>query len=218
MKPVVILGGPGDGVVVARSIEERGRQQADLRVAGFLNDVLPSNSLIGGLPVLGRLEDWHRLPEAFSFIAALHKVKQMEARAVRILGLGIPEARWASVVDPAASIADDAAIGHGSFIGPHAVVQPGCRIGNHVSIRAGANLGHDVSLADFAYVGPNATLCGRARMERGAHLGPNACVADGKVVGEFAVVGICSAVTKNVPGRAVVIGVPARRVSGLAEA
>lgn len=218
MKQIVILGGPGDGVVVARSIEARGGRGEALQVAGFLNDALPPDSRIAGRPVLGRLEDWRRLPAEFSFVAALHKLKQMQARMNRVIGLAIPDARWATVIDPAACIAEDVVIGHGSYIGPYAVVQPGCRIGKHVSIRAGANLGHDAGVADFAYVGPNASLCGRARLDEGAHLGPNACVADGKSVGRFAVVGICSAVTKNVPARTVVIGVPARRVSGLAEA
>jgi acetyltransferase-like isoleucine patch superfamily enzyme len=62
-------------------------------------------------------------------------------------------------------------------------------------------------------MGPNATLSGRARLMEGAHLGPNAAVLDGMTVGRYAVVGLCSAVTKNVDDFAVCIGVPARVVS-----
>jgi sugar O-acyltransferase (sialic acid O-acetyltransferase NeuD family) len=216
MKEIVILGGPGDGVVVAATVSEC-EMLGTMRLAGFLNDALQKGDHVDGVPVLGRLEDWNCLPGDYVFIAALHKIKQMENRAKRIGALGIPADRWASVIDPAARVSRGVEIGHGTFVGPNVVLQPGARLGNHVSIRGGANLGHDVLVGDYCYIGPNATLCGRSWMESGAHLGPNSCIADGVSMGEFSVVGIASAVTKRVPPRHLYFGVPARKISVLGD-
>jgi sugar O-acyltransferase (sialic acid O-acetyltransferase NeuD family) len=215
MTRIAILGGPGDGAVVAQAIHDMAAAGHLVALSGFLNDKLSTGTLVHGFPVLGTLTEWRKTNTETRFISALHKVKQMESRSRRILELAIPEDRWISVIHPTARIANDVQIGYGSFLGQYVVVQPGARIGHHVSVRAGANIGHDAVLEDFTYMGPNSTLCGRAILLKGAHLGPNAVVVDHKRVGCYAVVGVCSAVTKNVPDREVCFGLPARKIEKL---
>jgi acetyltransferase EpsM len=212
---IVILGGAGDGAVVAEAIRDLAANGARISIHGFLDDAVPQGSAPLGAPVLGALHEWPRLDPDVVFIAALHKVKQMESRASLIARLGIPETRWTSVIHPTARVAGDVRVGAGSFLAAYAVVQPGSRIGRHVSIRAGANVGHDAVLEDFSYAGPNSTLAGRAVLEQGAHLGPNAAVLDQRRVGRYSVVGLCSAVTRDIPEREIWMGVPARRVRSL---
>jgi acetyltransferase EpsM len=207
------MGGQGDGLVVAQAVRDLAAAGGSVALAGFLDDALVRNTIVAGVPVLGILDEWRALPADFVFYPALHKVKQMPGRSKRIRDLAIPEARWATVVHPTACIASDVKIGHGTFIASYTTLQPGARVGCFASIRAGANVGHDAVVEDFAYMGPNATLSGRAILREGAHLGPNAAVVDGMTVGRFAVVGLCSAVTKNVDDFSVCIGVPARPVS-----
>jgi sugar O-acyltransferase (sialic acid O-acetyltransferase NeuD family) len=214
---LVILGGPGDGLVMAQTVRDLSAAGRDVHLLGFLNDTLPKGTSLADVPVLGTLEQWRSVPHEALFCMALHKVKQMPERAARVRGLGIPEERWATLVHPAACIADDVRPGGGTFIAAHVTVQPGARIGRFASLRAGANVGHDAVVEDFVYMGPNATLSGRAVLDEGAHLGPNAAVLDGMRVGRYAVVGLCSAVTKNIGDFAICMGVPARVVTlGLA--
>lgn len=208
----MILGGPGDGIVVAQTLRDIERVGGGLRAIGFLNDSLEKNGHVEGLPVLGRLEDWTALSAETLFIAALHKIKEMPRRKRRIEALGVPAERWARVVHPTARIADNVAVGIASFVAAYVVVQPGAMIGSHVSIRAGANVGHDSIVGDFAYIGPNATLCGGARLGGGAHLGPNAVIIDRMTIGEFCVVGAGTVVTKSITAQQIVFGVPARKV------
>ena len=207
---IVILGGPGDGLVVAQTIRDLASSGRGVVLLGFLNDALERGTTLAGAPVLGPLDEWRSGPDDAMFCAALHKVGQMPARAARVRGLDIPDQRWITLIHPTACIANDVRPGAGTFIGPHVTVQPGARIGRFASLRAGANVGHHAVLEDFAYMGPNATLSGRATLREGAHLGPNAAVLDGMKVGRYAVIGLCSAVTKNVDDHAVCIGVPAR--------
>lgn len=212
-KKLVILGGPGDGTVTAEAAVLAARACAAYEVAGFLNDALPRGTIVHGVPVLGRFEDWVELAEDHVFCPAVQKVLQMPHRVHRLDGLGIPRDRWQTVIHPASAVSHDAEIGIGAFVASFVTMQPTSKLGDFASIRAGASIGHHAIIERHAYVGPNATMCGATRLGEGAHLGPNAVILDRKTVGRYAVVGIGGAVTKDVRDFAVVLGNPARRVS-----
>ena len=110
---LVIMGAQCDGLVVLESVRRMAQVDPTVRPVGFLDDGLPRGSEFAGLPVLGRLDEWAALPEEYRFIPVLHKFRQMPQRVARILGLGVPEQRWATVIDPKAVLAGDAAVGHG---------------------------------------------------------------------------------------------------------
>jgi sugar O-acyltransferase (sialic acid O-acetyltransferase NeuD family) len=213
---VVILGGHGDGLVVAEAIRVIKSTSGSLNLQGCLNDAMDRGTRIDDISVLGRWDEWRSLPSDVMFVPVIHKVGQMVQRAARMRSLAIPPARLATVIHPAACIAGGVTIGPGCFIASNVTVQPGAKIEACVSIRAGANVGHDAHLHEFAYMGANSTLCGRAVLREGAHLGPNSAVLEDRIVGRFAVVGLCSAVLKNVDDFSTVIGNPARTLSALA--
>jgi acetyltransferase EpsM len=212
---LIILGGLGDGLVMAEALRQASAAGQPVSLVGFLNDALPRGHLLDGMPVLGRLDDWRELDDDILFVPAIQKVREMPFRVRRLEELNIPDERWGTVRHPLSAIASDVEIGSGSFVASFVTVQPGARIGRFVGLRAGANIGHNAVVEDHAYVGPNATICGNAVLRRAGHLGPNAVILDKKVVGSFAVVGIAAAVTKDVEDFAVVMGNPARRVGAV---
>lgn len=213
-RPVAILGGVS-GAIVTEALHDIENEGGGLRCAGYLNDVLPQESVIGGLPVLGRFDDWAALPTDTLFVAVLHKAKQASARLTRIDGLGIPPARWAVVRHPAAVIAGGVPVGVGSYVAPYAVVMPGAAVGRHASLRPGCSVSHDTVLGDFVFVGPNVSLNGNCSVGDGAHIGPNAVVHEETAIGRFAVVGMGSVVLEDVPDGTLVAGNPARVIRRL---
>jgi len=207
---VAIFGGPGSGAIVVQSIHALQARGNDIEIAGFLNDVLPEGTSVVGFPILGPFSSWTRLSADTVFLAPLHRVKVMEARFKIVMALGIPDGRWATIVDPMSAVAPDAVIGPGSFVGPFATVGPGTRLGKHTVARAGAHVSHDCRIGDFVFVGTNAVICGATNVEEGAYVAPSATVSDNLHVGRFATVGLGAVVASNVPDSATVVGVPAR--------
>jgi len=211
-RAVAIFGGPGSGALIAESIAALVAGGQDLRLVGFLNDVLPIGAIISGVPVLGPFASWWNLPEKTTFLAPLHKAMAMPARVGRVEELKVPSHRWTSIIDPRAAVASDASIGHGCFIGPFASVGPAACIGAHTVIRAGAHVSHDCAIGSFVFVGTNAVICGRCTVHDAAYIAPSAVIRDDCQVGKFAVVGLGSVVTKDVPELVVAVGSPARPV------
>jgi acetyltransferase EpsM len=182
----------------------------NITLVGFLNDEVPKGQLIAGAPVLGPFSSWQALSDDIQFLAPLHKVKAMPTRVNIVETLGIPEHRWATIIDPMSAVALDVEIGRGCFVGPFASVGPGARIGAHTVVRAGANVSHDCAIGNFVFVGTNAVVCGFAAVHDGAYIAPAATIGDHRQVGKFAVVGMGSVVTHDVPDFVMVAGSPAR--------
>jgi len=125
-------------------------------------------------------------------------------------------------------IGDDVKIGTFVEIQKGARIGDRCKISSHTFICEGVVLerevfiGHNVTFINDPY--PRATngqgqlqteadwKCISTRVKRGASIGSGATLLCGVTVGEQAIVGAGSVVTKDVPDRAVVAGNPARLI------
>ena len=122
-------------------------------------------------------------------------------------------------------------IGTGSVIGRGSVVDNDVDVGARVRVQTGVYLTAFTLVEDDVFIGPGVTTTNdntMARHERDERLrGPTlrrACrvgggvvLAPGVEVGEEAFVAAGAVVTEDVPARAVVMGVPARRVRDVGE-
>lgn len=123
-------------------------------------------------------------------------------------------------------------IGDEVMIGTFVEIQKGVKVGNRCKISSHTFICEGVTLEDETFVGHNVTFindryprstnpegrpqtgadwkCIPTRVKRGASIGSRATLLCGVTVGEFAVVGAGSVVTKDVPPHTVVAGNPAR--------
>ncbi len=129
-------------------------------------------------------------------------------------------------------------VGDGCKIASFVEIQRGVTIGRNVKIEAFAFIPSGVTIEDGAFVGPHVCFTNdpypRAVGEggellasddwvvvptvvrRGANIGANATIICGVTIGEGALVGAGSVVTRDVPPRTLVVGNPARVVRDLA--
>jgi acetyltransferase-like isoleucine patch superfamily enzyme len=102
------------------------------------------------------------------------------------------------------------------YIEEKVVVGDNCKIRPFVFIPTG------VTIEDNVFVGPNVSFTNdmypkvkgqwkllETRVKKGASIGANSVILPGVTIGENALVGAGSVVTKNVPDRATVVGNPA---------
>ena len=140
-------------------------------------------------------------------------------------------------VDEGAQIGEGTKIWHFSHIMSGAKIGKNCTIGQNVNIASRAVIGNnvkiqnnvsvydDVIIEDDVFCGPSCVFTNvmnpRAFVERkyeykktvvkkGATIGANATIVCGVTIGEYALIGAGSVVTKDVPAYSLVYGNPAR--------
>ena len=206
---IVIIGGRGNGTVVASTIEDC----SDHEVVGFLNH--GNDTEIEGYPVLGPPENWIDMDLDVYFIFTLSSVKVTSERYKLLKQLHIPEHRFASIIHPSAVVSKQAKIGKGVVMMPLVLVGPGVRIGNHSMLLGQSFIGHDTVLDEMVFVANNATIGGDIKIQRGAHIGSNSSILEHIIIQEYAVVGLGAVVVKDVSAYDVVVGNPAKTIRNL---
>ncbi len=127
-------------------------------------------------------------------------------------------------------------IGDRTKIGTFVEIQKNAHVGNNVKVSSHTFICEGVTIEDDVFIGhnvsfindkyPRATSNGKLQTEadwqvvptlvkRGASIGTSATILCGVTIGEMAIVGAGSVVTRNVPDNAIVAGNPARLLKKL---
>lgn len=128
-------------------------------------------------------------------------------------------------------IREENTIGDNFCFWNNSVVDYGCRIGDNVKIHCNVYIAQFSEIEDDVFVGPGTVMindlhpkCSFSKkclkgphIKKGAVIGANVTINPFVVVGERAVIGAGSVVTKDVPDRAVVCGNPARVICAITD-
>ncbi|WP_150139792.1 acyltransferase [Candidatus Enterovibrio escicola] len=121
-------------------------------------------------------------------------------------------------------ILEKAIIGNNCNICAHTLIENDVVLGNEVTVKSGVYLWDGIKIEDNVFIGPSVVFSNdkhprskvypdtflKTIVKKGACIGANATILPGITIGELAMVGAGSVVTRNVPPKAVVVGNPAK--------
>jgi sugar O-acyltransferase (sialic acid O-acetyltransferase NeuD family) len=208
-RPLLIVGAGGFGRETAEAVRAVNAERPTWDLLGFLDDdPALQGRKVDSVPVLGPLADLERFGDA-SLVVSVGNPDNYVARKRIVARLGLPTARYATIVHPAAVVPPSARLGSGTVVLATVVATTGIRVGAHVAVMPGVVLTHDCRIDDYATLGAGVRLAGGARIQEGAYLGAGALVREHRTVGTWALVGMGAVVTRDVPAGEVWAGVPA---------
>lgn len=129
-------------------------------------------------------------------------------------------------------IMTDCSIGMRCNIGQNVVVSPGTVLGNNVKVQNNVSIYTGVVCEDDVFLGPSMVFTNvinprsaivrrdqyqKTLVRRGATIGANATIVCGNTIGEFALVGAGTVITKDVPPYALVVGNPGKQIGWVSE-
>ena len=118
----------------------------------------------------------------------------------------------AQIIHPSAIISESCRLEEGVLICQSVVIASNSVVGRHVRLNRGALVGHDTHLGDYCTVQPGANIGGFSRFGEKVYVGMGATVLERIEIGAGSVIAAGSVVTRDVPPRTLVMGVPARIV------
>jgi sugar O-acyltransferase (sialic acid O-acetyltransferase NeuD family) len=123
---------------------------------------------------------------------------------------GVQATDYVCCVHPAAVPASSVILGSGVQVEPLAVLAPHAELGDFVTVNRQASVGHHTHIGAFSTLNPGVNVAGHCTLGEAVTVGMGANVVDGVRIGDGAVVAAGALVTRDVPPRALVMGVPAR--------
>ncbi|MEM7367604.1 MAG: acyltransferase [Bacteroidota bacterium] len=120
-------------------------------------------------------------------------------------------------------ILEGVSIGSNCNICDHCYIEQDVQIGNNVTIKSGIYIWAGVVLEDDVFLGPNVVFTNDLRprskqykpvvktlVQKGASIGANSTILAGVTIGQYAMTGIGSVVTRDIPPYALYYGNPAK--------
>lgn len=181
-KRVIVIGAGGHGRSVAEAILLLGRDE----LIGFVDDGADANSKVWTYPILGTTDSLHTLRVlADTVVVAIGN----NALREKLYALGRDAGfELLSVIHPAAFVSPTATLGAGCAVMAGAVVGTEAELGEGVIVNCGATVDHHCRVDAFGHLGVNACMAGgsvlghRAWMQAGSALGYGVQVEDGAVL------------------------------------
>jgi acetyltransferase EpsM len=211
-KKVIILGGVGNGSVIANAIvDANNRGDKEWEFAGYLNDRVAAGGHIENFPVLGKLADWMRFErEGCFFINTILRIDGQQQRIDLFEGLNIPNDRLATFIHPATYLAPNVQLGPGTVVMPHVSISSATSLARGCLVMVGATIGHNSQIGNYCHFAAQCCVGAHMNIGDGVHIGLNATARENLSIGKNSTLGMGAVLTKDMGENEIWAGNPAR--------
>lgn len=210
MKDIVIIGAGGFGREVAWLIEDINSQNKEWNLIGFIDDSLPSGTLVNDYPVIGEV-DW-LLNQSLYAICAIGDPRTKKKIIERLQQTKV---KYPVLIHPSVIKSSLIEIGDGSIICAGNILTVNISIGKHVIINLDCTIGHDAKIDDFATILPSVNVSGHVNISTCVSIGTGSQIIQGLRIGENSIIGAGSVVVKDIPENVVAVGIPAKPIKNI---
>jgi len=207
-KDLIIIGASDFGREVAALVANINEANYIWNFIGFVDDFLEGKTP-EGFEILGKINLLYSMNPKPHVVIAIANPQLKRNIAHELEKNDIP---LATLIHPSVIISDHVDIGPGSIVCAGTIFAINTVVGKHCILNLGCRIGHDTIIKDYSSCMPGTNLAGKVVVEEGCYFGLNACVINGKVVGEWTTVGAGAVVIQDLPSYSVAVGVPARVV------
>jgi sugar O-acyltransferase (sialic acid O-acetyltransferase NeuD family) len=121
-----------------------------------------------------------------------------------------PNMQWPNAIHPSVIIGRDVVIGIGVLAMAGVIINAGAYLGNFTNYYTRCNIEHDCFISDYSSVSAGVVLGGKVTIGLLSAISLNATIFDRITIGENAVVGAASLITKDVPDNVLIYGNPGK--------
>ncbi len=208
MSEIVVIGAGGHSRVVADVI----RLIGEFTIQGFVDQAANRHGeSFAGAHIIGgdnALDDMLRRGVTHAAVALGDNEARMRiGEDLLRRGFTLP-----ALVHPAATVAGDVVMGHGTLLCAGAIINPASRVGRFAIINTAASVDHDCNIGDGVHIAPGAHLGGHVTVGERTLIGLGASIKPGVRIGARVTAGVGAAIVQDVSDGATVIGVPAREM------
>jgi len=200
---IVILGTSLFAPEVLDLIEDTDRYEVTAFVENW--DRAKTNQLLLGRPVVW-IEDAASLVSSHKAVCSLGTTRrQFFIQQAAALGF-----QFTTIIHPTARLSNMSSVGEGSILSAGVIIGSNTKVGKHVIINRGSLIGHNTVISDYSTISPGANIAGVVTIGEAAYVSMGAIILDRITIGRQAVIGAGAVVTRDVPDRVQVMGIPAK--------
>ncbi|MDP8231384.1 MAG: hypothetical protein P9L91_01810 [Candidatus Zophobacter franzmannii] len=178
MKKILILGGLGNGSVIANAIvDAQMRGSKEWEFVGYLND--REIGEIQGYPVLGKVcEASDYAKKGYYFINTILRIDGQKERIDLFEKLSIPDESLATFIHPLSYVTPNVIREPGSVVMPYVAISSGAILKKGVLLNVSCTIGHDTILGEYTHVAAQACIGAYLKIGSGVHIGLNSTIRE----------------------------------------
>ena len=147
----------------------------------------------------------------------IHLVGKPHVTARLFESIHIPDEKWATIIHKTAFVDSSVQLEPGVFIMYNAYIAPRTKIGKCTMIKSNTNIGHDVIIGAVSHVAMGSIIVSCSELGYCSMVAVGATALAHTRIGNYAILGAGSLLTKNIPDDEIFVGSPAKFLKNISE-